>query len=89
MEFEWDESKRTQNLMKHEIDFVDAVGVLYDEEARTVEDPDSNEARWITLGADFLGRVLIVVWTERGSTIRIISARKASASERKNYGGSS
>lgn len=62
MDFEWDEIKRQSNLMKHQVDFVDAVGVFYDELAVTVEDPDSiDEQRHITIGLDFNLQVLVVV----------------------------
>lgn len=87
MGFEWDENKRHSNLIKHRVDFVDAVGVFYDERAMTVEDPDSiNEQRLITIGMDFNLQVLVVVSMQRaGDIIRLISARKANKQERRQY----
>jgi len=69
------------------VDFSDAVGALQDPLGRTVEDRDTNgEARFVTLGYGFCGRILYVVWTERDlNTIRIISARKASPAEVRHY----
>jgi len=87
MDFEWDEAKRAANLAKHGVDFADAVGALLDPSAQTREDPDAaGEARYVSLGCGFTGRVLLVVWTERhADTIRLISARRASASESRHY----
>jgi len=87
MNYEWHESKRTQNLRKHGVDFADAVGVLEDPQALTIEDDSAEgEQRCITLGCDFLGRVLYVVWTQRDEdSIRLISARKASPAEVRQY----
>jgi uncharacterized protein len=87
MTFEWDESKRAENLRKHGVDFADAVGVFFDASALTQPDPDAaGEYRHITLGLDFLARLLLVVWTERSDDVyRIISARPASPGEGKDY----
>lgn len=87
MDFEWDENKSHSNLIKHQVDFVDAVGVFYDDLAVTVEDPDSiNEQRLITIGTDFNLQVLVVVSMQRaGDVIRLISARKANKQERRQY----
>jgi len=86
MHYEWDETKRRTNLRKHGVDFADAVGVLEDPAGRTIEDDADGEMRCITLGCDFIGRVLYVVWTERNAeTIRLISARKASPGEARQY----
>jgi uncharacterized DUF497 family protein len=84
--FEWDSAKAGTNLRKHGVDFADAVAALEDEAALTLEDASADgERRWITLGMDALGRVLIVIYTWRGDTIRLISARRATAHERKQY----
>lgn len=87
MKYEWDDSKRQTNLRKHGVDFADAVGVFYDDYALTRADPDSeNESRMVTLGMGFNLRVLYVVWVERhGDTLRVISARKASPGESRQY----
>ena len=83
--FEWDHRKATANLRKHRIDFADAATVLHDEHALTVRDGHADEDRFVSLGMDALGRVLVVVFAWRGSIARIISARKASAQERRQY----
>ncbi len=87
MEFEWDPRKAGLNVVKHGIDFADAMTVLYDELALTAPDDHPLEERYITLEMDALGRILIVVYTWRGNRIRIISARKATARERRQYRG--
>lgn len=87
MRYEWDETKRAANLAKHGVDFADAVGALEDPFSRTLDDPTAvAEARFVTLGRGFSGRVLYVVWTERdGEVIRVISARRASTGEARHY----
>jgi hypothetical protein len=85
MDFEWDPRKAAANQRKHGIDFADAATVLHDEFAITVLDDDPDEERYVTVGADALGRVLVVVFTWRGSRIRLISARTATARERCRY----
>ena len=85
MDFEWDSRKAVANLRKHGIDFADAATVLHDELAVTVPDADPDEERFVTLGIDALGRVLVVVFTWRGGRIRLISARRAGAPERRQY----
>lgn len=85
--FEWDEVKRRQNLRKHGVEFADAVSSLADEAALTSADEESDEEdRLVTLGRDLFGRILVVVYTWRGDTVRLISARKATARERNQYG---
>lgn len=85
MSYEWDPNKEKSNLRKHGVKFADAVGVFEDENAITIEDDDEKEERFITIGMDFLNRILVVVYTFRDIVIRIISARKATTSERKMY----
>ncbi len=85
MSYEWDPNKEKSNFRKHGIKFADAVGVFEDENAITIEDDDARESRFITIGMDFLNRILVVVYTFRNIVIRIISARKATARERKMY----
>lgn len=89
MRFEWNESKRQSNLRKHGVDFADAVEVIFDELAITIEDPDHHdEQRFITIGTDTKTRVLVVVYAYREkNTIRMISARKADRQERQQYEG--
>jgi uncharacterized DUF497 family protein len=85
MDFQWDPKKAAANLQKHGVDFADAVGVLFDDLALTIDDEHSAEERFITIGADPLNRILVVIYTWRGDAIRIISARLATAAERKLY----
>jgi uncharacterized DUF497 family protein len=89
MDFEWDDAKAASNLRKHGVAFEDAAHVFLDGRRVDVVDDrkDYGEIRWLTLG--WAGPVLLVVaYTLRGAdggTIRIISARKANASERAYY----
>ena len=86
MPYEWDSAKHRANLAKHGIDFADAVAVFEDDLGLTRPDPESRgERRFVTLGMDAFGRHLVVVFTERGARIRIISARLATKQERKSY----
>ena len=83
---EWDAGKARLNTRKHGISFADAVVSLEDEGALTMRDPFSDEEeRWVTMGLDALGRVLVVVHTWRGESIRLISARKATPREHQRY----
>jgi hypothetical protein len=83
--YEWDESKARANLRDHSIDFADAATVFDDDLALTVPDDTTPEERCDTLGMDAMGRLLVVVYTWRGDRIRIISARKATKTEHRNY----
>lgn len=85
MELEWDPKKAAANLRKHGVRFTDAYAVLEDELALTTDDPHPDENRYVTIGLDSLGRVLVVTYTWRAERIRIISVRKASPSERRQY----
>lgn len=86
MEIEFDPDKAQSNLRKHRVSFAHAEQSLRDVRAITIEDPDAQgESRFVTLGMDALGRVLVVVHTPRGDRIRILSARKASPGEAENY----
>lgn len=85
MEFEWDPNTAERNLRKHGVEFVDAVIVLDDERAITLSDDHPNEERYLTFGMDAQGRVLAISYALKGSTIRIISARKATSRERAQY----
>ncbi|HCR72728.1 MAG TPA: hypothetical protein DIW23_14890 [Anaerolineae bacterium] len=85
MSYEWDPNKEKSNFKKHGIKFADAVGVFEDENAITIDDDNDKEERFITIGMDFLSRILVAVYTFRDIVIRIISARKATAREKKMY----
>ena len=63
MEYEWDPHKALTNIKKHKVDFADAVGVFEDPLAITVADDRYSEARFLTAGTDFPGRLLVVTYT--------------------------
>jgi uncharacterized DUF497 family protein len=87
VDIEFDPAKARSNLQKHKVSFAHAEQALRDPLALTVEDPDAErEQRFVTLGMDALGRLLVVVHTPRGSRTRLISARKASKGESEQYG---
>ncbi len=86
MEFDYDPIKARSNIRKHGVSFAHAEQALRDELAVTVEDPDAvGEQRFVTLGMDALGRVLVVVHTQREEWTRLISARKATRGELEQY----
>ena len=85
MKYQWDKDKAATNLSKHGIDFADAVSVFSDDLAITTQDERFDEERFITIGMDVFGQILILVYTLRGNQIRVISARKATRRERKQY----
>ena len=86
MQVEWDLGKARLNARKHGVALADAVTVLEDETALTMRDPfPEDEERWITLGLDAFGRVLVVVYTWRGERLRLISARNATPRVRRRY----
>jgi len=87
MDVEWDAAKTTLNLRKHGVDFADAVSALEDDRALTRPDPDArDEERFVSLGMDAEGRVLVTVFALRTGSVRLISSRKASPGERRRYG---
>jgi hypothetical protein len=87
MEFEWDPGKAKKNHKKHGVSFEEASTVFYDPLSATFNDPDHSigEHRLITIGFSSSGRLLVVSHTERGKTIRVISARPATARERTRH----
>jgi uncharacterized DUF497 family protein len=87
MQFEWDREKAKKNLIKHNVSFDEAMTVFYDPLSATFDDTDHSidEERFITIGYSSHGRLLVVSHTERGKTLRIISARRATAHERKRH----
>lgn len=86
MKYQWDPKKADSNYKKHGVYFSDAVSVFSDELAVAIDDDSPDEKRFVTLGMDAFARVLVVIYTWRGDDIRIISARKATQKERKQYG---
>ena len=85
MRYQWDRNKAATNLNKHGIDFADAVLVFSDEFAITIFDDRFEEERFVTVGVDIFNRILVVVYTMRDDEIRLISARKATLTERRQY----
>ena len=85
--FEWDRRKARTNLAKHGVGFEEAATVFGDLLSLTIPDPEHSiaEERYISMGRAFNGKLLVVVHTDRGDNIRIISARRASRRERKFY----
>ncbi len=87
MEFEWDEEKATANLAKHGVSFEEAKTVFDDPLYVDFYDPDHSfdEHRYIIIGESQQSRWLIVSYTERGDSARLISAREVTRSERETY----
>jgi uncharacterized DUF497 family protein len=85
--FQWDPKKARSNLTKHKVSFAHALGAFEDPRAVTVDDAHRTEERYVTIGLDLLGRLVVVSWTLRGDDIRVISARLATRSERTDYEG--
>jgi uncharacterized DUF497 family protein len=85
--FEWDPHKALANFRKHGVHFSEALSVFNDEYGVTVVDDESDpeEQRFVTVGMGLKGRVLVVVYSYRGAAIRIVSARTATRSERRQY----
>lgn len=87
MKFEWDKKKAQSNLKKHKVSFDEAVEVFDDPLSITILDPlhSEDEERFTDIGITKKKRLLVVSYTERGSKIRIITCREATAAERKKY----
>jgi uncharacterized protein len=87
LEFEWDPAKAELNLKEHGISFDEATTVFRDTLSITISDPDhsDSEDRFIDIGMSHRMQLLVVSYTERKDKIRIISARRATRAERKNY----
>jgi uncharacterized DUF497 family protein len=85
---QFNSAKARENLRKHNVRLTEAENVLYDITAITIEDYDHEEQRWVSLGDDGSGRILVVVYTYRDPNfIRLISARKAKPHEVNKYRG--
>ena len=87
MRFEWDARKAALNFAKHGVTFKEATTAFRDPLSATAHDPDhsAGENRFVSFGLSAKGRLLVVSHTERGETIRIISARLATRQERRIY----
>ncbi|MEX0863825.1 MAG: BrnT family toxin [Acidimicrobiia bacterium] len=89
MEFEWDPDKADSNLRKHDVSFDEAATAFADPLSSTIPDPDhfTEEDRFVLMGETYYGRLVVVVFIERGERFRIISARLATRRERRSYEG--
>ena len=89
VQFEWDPKKAKRNKKKHGVSFEEGVTVFYDPLSATFDDPDHSvgEHRYITIGLSSRDRLIVVAHAERGEVLRIISARPATAYERKKHEG--
>jgi uncharacterized protein len=87
MLIEWDPGKAGRNLKKHKISFDEAVTVFFDPLSASFSDPDHSKAeeRYIVIGFSSQNNLLVVSYVERGSTLRIISARNATMRERERH----
>ena len=87
MHFEWDPEKARANLAKHGISFEEAMQAFLDPLSVTILDPNHSEGedRFVLLGQSAGGRLLVVVHTDRGDAIRLISARRATRREHRAY----
>ena len=85
MDFEWDENKQQSNIEKYGIDFVDAVKIWLGPTRVIQSSSTSGEIRWLAIGL-YNNVEIAVVFTMRGDVRRIISARRASRNERKEFG---
>lgn len=87
LRFEWDEAKAAVNLGKHGVDFGEAISIFGDPRSLTILDDTHSdmEDRFIDIGLSAYGRLLVVVYTERGERIRIISSRLATPNEQSAY----
>ena len=86
MRIVWDPEKARANYLKHGIRFSDAEGTLFDPNALSREDRAARgECRYVSVGMDYVGRIVVVVYAYRGADMRIISARRATRKERNDY----
>lgn len=83
--YEWDPAKARTNQLKHGVAFADTFAVFEDPKALTLDQIVDGEQRHATIGMDAFGRILVVVYTWRGEKIRIISARKATRIQVRQY----
>ena len=87
MDFAWDSGKAASNLEKHGLSFEEASTAFGDPLSRTIPDPlhSDDEDRFVLIGSTSAGRLAVVVHTDRGATVRLISARLATPAERRRY----
>ena len=86
-EIEWDDEEAKSNLKKHSVSFEEGATIFNDPKIATISDPDHSvdEERFISIGISVIRRLLTVIHTYRIERIRLISARKATKAEKKNY----
>ena len=88
MRFQFDPDKAESNIKKHNVSFAEVESIFYDDLAIHQEELDSEgETRFVAIGMDSAGQILVVIYTQRDDAIRIISARKATRNEVKYYEG--
>jgi uncharacterized protein len=87
LHFQWDSRKAASNIKKHGVSFDEACTIFADPLSVTISDPALSDAedRYLDLGLSHRGRLVVVSYVERGDSIRIISARRASSLEKKQY----
>jgi len=87
LEFTWDPKKAEFNRRKHGVDFLEAVTAFDDPMSTTISDPDHalGEHRFLLIGQTSKARLIVVSHTERGHSIRLINARRATRRERTQY----
>jgi uncharacterized protein len=87
LSFDWDERKAAENYRKHKVSFEEAVTVFSDPFSVIINDPDHSrgEQRYVDIGASEEGHILVVSYADRGGRIRLISCRKATRKERRQY----
>jgi uncharacterized DUF497 family protein len=85
--FEWDSRKAIRNIRKHGVSFEEAATIFGDPLSLTITDPmhSDSEERFVTIGLSLNQRILIVIHTDRGKNIRLISSREATSGERRIY----
>ena len=87
LNFEWDPQKAAKNLARHAVSFQEAESVFGDSLGRITTDPrhSMDEERYVLLGVSHRQRLLAVMFVDRGEAVRLISARRATPRERRDY----
>jgi hypothetical protein len=87
LRFDWDEEKASRNVSKHGVDFEEAKTIFDDPLSVTIGDyqHSQEEDRYVDIGLSSNGQLLVVVYTERGGVVRLISSREATSAERRTY----
>jgi uncharacterized DUF497 family protein len=87
IEVEWDPAKERVDQHRHGLSFDDATSAFSDDHSLTIRDTEHSvgEKRFVTMGHSYLGRLIVVCHTDRGDSMRIVSATRASPRERRQY----